>query len=226
MSSLSRIRTTLGYFFLVSYRRKILDTILSQKSHLYHGVVLDIGGRDRGSFQSPKQKVTKWIIADIVASRNPDLVLDVSQMTAVADASINCVNALELFEHVEYPRKGLQECYRVLQSDGLMLFSMPFLYPIHGDPYDFQRWTETKIQKEIVNAGFTIQEIIPMGFFFTVLSDFLRAFLQSSPPLRLLSLPFIPLLHILSSLDKLSCIYDNKKLNKYTTGYFVIAKKI
>jgi len=40
-------------------------------------VVLDIGGRNRGKFIKPKDKVEKWIFADIESKHKPDIVVDV-----------------------------------------------------------------------------------------------------------------------------------------------------
>lgn len=102
------LKKSLGYYYLASYRRKILDRLLSKHAHLYHGIVIDIGGRDRGKFRSPKDTVEKWMVADIEASRNPDIVLDVCNMHDIGKGSIDVVNALELFEHVEDPAKGLR----------------------------------------------------------------------------------------------------------------------
>lgn len=88
--------------------------------------------------------VEKWIFVDVEEKHNPDIVLDVADMGKIKDESIDVINAIELFEHVEKIQQGLKECYRVLKKDGVMILSTPFLFPIHADPYDFQRWTEEK----------------------------------------------------------------------------------
>lgn len=53
-----------------SYRRKMLDYLQDYYKYLYKGVVLDIGGRDRGKFKKPKEKVKDWIFADINPEHN------------------------------------------------------------------------------------------------------------------------------------------------------------
>lgn len=127
------------YYLGATYHRKILDKLLGKNKHYYQGVVLDIGGRDRGRFNKPKHKVEKWIFADIEERHNPDIVLDVCDMNQITSDSIDVINATEIFEHIENPEKGLEECYRVLKKDGVLMLSMPFLFPIHADPPDFQR---------------------------------------------------------------------------------------
>jgi len=114
------------YYFWASYRRKLLDKLQNKYSFLYKGIVLDIGGRDRGRFKKPKDKVEKWIFVDIESKHNPDVILDVADMNSFSNNSIDFINAIELFEHVKNIEKGLEECYRVLKKDGIMFISAPF----------------------------------------------------------------------------------------------------
>lgn len=201
-----------------SYRRKSLDKLLEENKYYYQGVVLDIGGRDRGNFKKPKNKVEKWIFADIVKEHNPDIVLDVAKMDLIASETIDVVNAIELFEHVEQIEAGLKECFRVLKRNGVMILSVPFMYPIHADPYDFQRWTENKWKKELATIGFVIEKFVITGFYFTVLADSLRVF-------NFFKL-FYPLLDLLVKLDKTNWVLNNQKLDKFHNGYFMILRKV
>jgi SAM-dependent methyltransferase len=219
------LKKEIGYYFFASNRRKLLDKLLFANQHLYHGVVLDIGGRDRGKFQSPKDKVEKWITADIEATRQPDIVLDVCDMQSIETESIDVVNALELFEHVERPEEGLQECARVLKKNGTFILSMPFLSPIHGDPSDFQRWTSHKIKKVLSTYDLHIQSMSTMGYFFTVLTDTIKVGMGSTPFIRHLRFILYPFLDMVTRLDALHSVQNHNTLNKYTTGYFVVATK-
>jgi len=169
------------YYLGATYHRKILDKLLGKNKHYYQGVVLDIGGRDRGRFNKPKHKVEKWIFADIEERHNPDIVLDVCDMNQITSDSIDVINATEIFEHIENPEKGLEECYRVLKKDGVLMLSMPFLFPIHADPSDFQRWTEQKWRKKLENLHFKIEKFEIMGMYFTVLADMQKMFIKALP---------------------------------------------
>lgn len=211
------IKETMQYYFWASYRRKMLDKLLYLNRDYYRGVVLDIGGRDRGNFKKPKDKVEKWIFADIAQEHNPDIVLDVVDMKEIESETIDVVNAIELFEHVEQIEQGIKECYRVLKKSGVMILSCPFLFPIHADPYDFQRWTDQKWKKELTAIGFSVEKFEIMGFYFTVLADALRVF-------NFFKL-FYPLLDLLVKLDKTNWVLNNPKLNKFHGGYFMILRK-
>lgn len=219
------LRDSIGYYLLSSYRRKLLDKLLFKYSYLYKGVVFDIGGRDRGKFKSPKNSVKKWIVADIEESRKPDIVLDVCNMNGIKNESIDVINALELFEHVKEPEQGLQECYRILKKNGCIIISMPFLYPIHADPCDFQRWTRQRWEQTLQTIGFKNQNIISMGGFFTILADMLKSLNMSMGLIKYFGLLFYPIIDIMVNLDKSDAVKKNQTLNRYTTGYFIIAHK-
>jgi len=214
------------YYFWASYRRRLLDKLQNKYSFLYKGIVLDIGGRDRGMFKKPKDKVEKWIFADIESKHNPDIILDVADMNMFLNNSIDYISAMELFEHVEKIEKGLEECYRVLKNDGIMLMSVPFLYPIHADPYDFQRWTIYKWRDILKEKGFIIETEEIMGNFLFVFSEYCKIFIKTLP--KILKWPaylFLPILDFLVYLDNFNFIKENNKLNKFNGGYFLIVKK-
>ena len=220
------LKKHIRYYFWATYRRKILDKLLKENKHYYKGVVLDIGGRERGKFKKPKEKVKKWIFADIEEGHKPDIILDVSNMTSIEDESVDAINATELFEHVESPEKGLRECYRILKKNGTMILSAPFLYPIHSDPYDFQRWAEDKWKQVLQEIGFSIEKFEIMGRYFTVLADMKRTCIKSMPrPLRYVFYLFCPLLDLLVKLDNLKFVQNHSKLGKFHGGYFIILRK-
>jgi len=90
---------------------------------------------------------------DLCKSRNEIIVTDIrtdlSHIDLVADAhslpfydgAFDVVIAVEVFEHLADPEKASSEIFRVLRKDGLAVVTIPFMFRIHGDPYDFQRFT-------------------------------------------------------------------------------------
>lgn len=203
-----------------------MDELQEIHKGLYTGIVLDIGGRDRGSFQKPRGQVKKWVFADIQKEHDPDIVLDVADMSTIESGSIDVVNGIELFEHVERIGDGLDECHRVLKDNGALVLSAPFLFPVHADPHDFQRWTEQKWRQELEVRGFAVERIEVMGLFFTVLCDMAKALNRSLPrPLRYLGFLSYPLLDLVVRLDRTRFVGENERLNKYHGGYFIIAHR-
>ena len=216
----------LSYYIKSSVRRKALDKLLEKHTSLYKGIVLDIGGRDRGIFKKPKQKAEKWIFADIESKHKPDIILDVANMENIKTESIDVINAIELFEHVFNINDGISECYRVLKKDGIFILSVPFLFPVHADPFDYQRWTNTKWEKQLKNIGFKVEKIEITGRFFSVMNSMLRNLVLSLPIiLRHLGYLFFPVFDLFKILDKTSLIKNHPKLGNFHDGYFIISKK-
>lgn len=215
------------YYFGTSYRRKLIDKHLNLHSWVFTGTVLDIGGRDRGKFKKPKDKVARWIFTDINPAHNPDIILDVAQMTTIESESIDVICACELFEHVEQIEKGLDECSRVLKIGGRLLISIPFLYPIHADPDDYQRWTETKWRNELTKRNFQIEIFSITGRYFTVLADQIKLFIRAMPrPIRWILLLFLPLLDGLVFLDGSRIVLQSSHLRNAHGGYFIVVVKL
>ncbi|MFC1548344.1 methyltransferase domain-containing protein [Candidatus Omnitrophota bacterium] len=220
------IKENLRYYFWATYRRKNLDVLLAKNEYHYKGVVLDVGGRDRGRFKKPKNRVEKWIFADIEEKYKPDMIVDITNMSGVETESIDVVNAIEIFEHVDDVERALSECYRVIKKNGTLMLSAPFLYPVHADPFDYERWTNDKWEKALIRAGFTIEKIEIMGRFFTVLADMNKTFVRSMPrPLKKALYFSYPILDLLTKLDDLRSVKNHPTFGRFHQGYFIVAKK-
>ncbi len=55
--------------------------------------------------------------------------------------SFDAAVASQVLEHLHSPAVALSELTRVLRTDGMMLVALPFLYPLHQTPHDYQRLT-------------------------------------------------------------------------------------
>ncbi|MFA6197917.1 MAG: methyltransferase domain-containing protein [Patescibacteria group bacterium] len=214
------------YYFWATYRRKLLDQIQNQYRTVYRGTVLDIGGRDRGNFVKPKNDVLKWIFADIDIKYAPDILLDVTDMPQIQTGSIDVVNAIELFEHVNNIEAGLRECSRVLKTGGNLILSAPFLFPVHADPFDYQRWTEEKWRMILRHSSFSVKRCVIMGTYFLVWGDMTRSLIKSLPfGLRHLGYLLFPFLDLITKFDSWPVVKNNNLLNSYHGGYFIVAEK-
>ena len=91
------IADKIKYYYWASFRRKLLDKYQEKYKLIYRGVVLDIGGRDRGKFKKPKDRVEKWIFADISPKYKPDIILDITKMDTISNDSVDVISAIEVF---------------------------------------------------------------------------------------------------------------------------------
>ena len=148
---------------ILTFRRHYLDSVLFNAN--FKGSVLDIGGKKnnkRGNFRPPLDKVDSWKYLNNDASTNPDYCCSAEDIP-IDSEQFDIVLIAEVLEHLENPSKVLQEAYRITKKSGKIIATMPFLYPIHADPYDYQRWTPEKIKLEFEKVGFTIEKNCPNG---------------------------------------------------------------
>jgi SAM-dependent methyltransferase len=129
------------------------------------GRVLDIGCADRW-VERRLPYGSEYIGLDYLATgkymyhARPDLFADASQLP-LADASVDTVVMLEVMEHLHQPREALREIARVLRPDGRLLLSMPFLYPLHDAPHDYQRLTMHGLIRDVEEAGLRVDTLTP-----------------------------------------------------------------
>lgn len=119
-----------------------------------------------------------------------DRVMDAQDIT-FDDESFDVVVAIEVFEHLSDPTQAASEVYRVLRPGGHALISVPFLFRIHGDPHDFQRFTSSGL--ETLFQQFSAVQIDGFGGRSHVISDIITTASRVLVPLRIfnhiLSLP-------------------------------------
>lgn len=120
------------------------------------GVVLDIGSADGHAREWVAN--CDYISLDYPATAvamygtRPDVFADGAALPFGA-ASIDSVLLLEVLEHVGDARAVLAEIARVLKPGGLLLLSVPFLYPLHDAPHDHRRYTAPGLEAAIRRCG-------------------------------------------------------------------------
>ncbi|MFC3813558.1 class I SAM-dependent methyltransferase [Lysobacter sp. GCM10012299] len=131
------------------------------------GKILDIGAGDR------------WIERELSAGQvyvaldypstgrdlygaRPDVFADAGALP-FADATFDGVVCLEVIEHVPDPGRVISEMARVLRPGGRAWLSMPFMYPLHDAPFDFQRYTEYGLRRDVGRAGLKVLELRKSG---------------------------------------------------------------
>lgn len=166
---MSRLRRALGAFagtplhpqWLLG-RRKCPPTISAAS-----GVVLDIGAGDRWIQRELPAEAT-YIALDYPVTglglykARPDILADATCLP-LQDACVDMVVCLEVIEHVRAPDALLAEVARVLRSGGNACVSMPFLYPVHDAPHDYQRWTKYGWLRSVENSGLEVVQVRQSG---------------------------------------------------------------
>lgn len=101
------------------------------------------------------------------------------------DGSYDAVIAIEVFEHLRDPKIASSEMYRVLRSGGTAIVTIPFMFRVHGDPHDYQRFTASGLEA-LFGGGFET-DIQPFGNRLQVISDLLTTATKFMAILRFLN---------------------------------------
>ncbi len=140
------------------------------------GLVLDLGGNrksKRGLFDIECYDAIV-IYANLSNAKSPDVVSDAAWLPfrpEIFDSAI----CSELLEHVYEPKKVILEVARTLKPGGGLMICAPFMVGIHGDPYDYGRYTDSFWRQILAEAGFTNITVQPQGSFYSVAYDMLRS---------------------------------------------------
>jgi SAM-dependent methyltransferase len=74
-------------------------------------------------------------------------------------------------EHICEPQVLFKEISRILAKDGYLILSVPFLYHLHEEPFDYYRYTPHGLKHLAKEAGLEIVSLEHYGSAFGVLVD-------------------------------------------------------
>lgn len=136
---------------------------LSHIAAVARGVVLDVGSADQWAQRALPGGCVYYALDHPAAGgydSKPDVFGDALSLPFRSE-SIDTVLLLEVLEHLPDPDRALGEIARVLHPSGRLVLSVPFLYPIHDAPFDFQRYTEFGLRNVLKRAGLVVLELQP-----------------------------------------------------------------
>jgi SAM-dependent methyltransferase len=81
-----------------------------------------------------------YVGCDFRAGPGVDRILDLHDID-LPDETAGTVISIDTLEHVEYPRRAMEEIYRILENDGIVVISSVMNFPIHSYPNDYWRFT-------------------------------------------------------------------------------------
>jgi len=130
------------------------------------GDVLDIGcaGKHLAAQLPERCTYTGLDYPDTAVSMyrtRPDVFAD-ARALPFADASFRGIILKDVLEHVRGPDAALAEISRVLADGGKLILWIPFIYPIHDAPHDFQRLTEHGLHGYLAGHGLAVLQLIPV----------------------------------------------------------------
>lgn len=154
-------RTPLHPQWLLGNRRDIRRRLRA----LPPGRILDLGCADRWVEQALPPGcdylgLDHYGTGRLMYGARPDAYADAIALP-LTDASVDAVVLLEVLEHLPAPDQALAEIARVLRPGGRLLLTMPFLYPLHDAPHDFQRYTTHGLEAALARARLRVDAVEP-----------------------------------------------------------------
>ena len=142
------------------------------------------------------------------------------------DNSFDFIVCTQVLEHTKNPEKIYKECSRVLKNNGKIFISMPFVYPEHEVPFDFQRYSKYKHQLLIKENNLTMIKITKTTGFFGTFGQLFVIFMFESIKMRASIIKTILSILIFGPIQIINLFLDFvfKKAGP-TIDYIIIAQK-
>jgi SAM-dependent methyltransferase len=143
-------------------------------------VALDIGAGQR-SYRERIRGCKLYIRMDVDSRFQCDVAGDACAIP-LQNSSCDLVLAIEVLEHIRRPWLAVPELRRVLKPTGVCILSTRFMYPLHGRPGDY--WRYSRYALELLFAEFSHTTVYPLGSRAAAVFDF---YTGGRNPLRRLS---------------------------------------
>ena len=183
-------------------------------------VMIDVGGRGKPYAKLFEGRLSRHFVLDVETGQGVDVVADARQLP-FADGSVGAVLCTQVLEHIPEPVKVTCEIHRVLRPDGLLLLAVPAIFPQHGSPGDYWRFTPQGLEWMLRRFGRVdiSAEAGTFASFFLVFNMYLFLFSSWSPPLRrLIAWTLCPVNNVLGLL-----LGSLRRGKQFASNFFVVA---
>ncbi len=157
-------------------RRSIHAFVTRMAHHVPAGTdVLDAGAGEapyRELFAHCHYVTADWPQSVHKGGRAADISASLQELP-VPSGSFDAVLCTQVLEHVDEPLAVLCELHRVLRPSGELWLTVPLVWPLHEEPYDFFRYTSYGLRHILIRAGFDPVEVEPRNGAFATLAQLL-----------------------------------------------------
>jgi len=119
---------------------KICAETLPISEPIYEFGALQVEGQEGFADLRPLFPGKKYVGADLRKGPGVDVLLDLHDIDLPSE-SVGTVLILDTLEHVEYPRKAIENAHTILKKDGIVIITSVMNFAIHDYPQDFWRFT-------------------------------------------------------------------------------------
>lgn len=210
---LNKIKILFTTRYLVRSQR--IKFIINNLAGKEFGFVIDIGA---GKVPYKKFiKCKKYIGVDIEDRGGLEdvIITDVNNGIPQVDQTVDLVLMFEVLEHIKKPQFVLTEINRILNNDGQLVMTVPFVWVLHETPNDYFRYTRYGLEYMLRVAGFSNIKIIPSNNYYYTICQLLNINLRHK-----IFYPIVFLINVFGIVFRnISKNYD------FPLGYYVISSK-
>lgn len=136
----TKIRRSLPRITKSWERQKLYELINRELKNVGDPKGLQLGAGEQPVAIADKIEAVSWVHSDVDLAFRPDMIADAVGLPFPSE-SFDVVYADQVLEHVFDMTKAIKEIQRVTRVGGIIVIGIPFMYPSHGIPYDFNRLT-------------------------------------------------------------------------------------
>lgn len=164
--------------------KRVLAFVEKALREVEYTSVLDLGCGEAPFYGIYGRKASESVLVDwdngVHSKSCVDVFCDISRRLPFDDQSFDLVLLSDVLEHILDPLSVIKEVCRVLKVGGALVMNTPFLYWLHEEPYDFNRYTEHSLRAFAEKALLTVKKIEPIGGGADVLQDVLVKLMAQS----------------------------------------------
>jgi SAM-dependent methyltransferase len=225
--------SVLGIFLNPFYfaRKAISDNIKYYADNI-NGITLDIGCGSK-----PYEKLfssTKYIGVDLEVSghnhtNSPvDIYYD-GRILPFVNGYFDSIVCFEVLEHVFNPSEFLEEANRVLKPGGSAIFTVPFIWDEHEQPFDYARYSSFGLKHLFEKNGFTVIDsrkyLYDIRLFTLLANAYIYKVIRKLIPNKISYLFILPLATVNNILGHLFFILP-KNRDLYLGNIFLLKREI
>lgn len=137
---------------------KINNESFAQNKYFIRGRVLDLGCGSSPYRADILAVADEYIGVDWPYSHHSgnhvSLFANIAKSLPFRNECIDTIVVFQVLEHIPEPELFLSDCFRVLEREGRLLLTVPFMWHIHDVPYDYYRYTRYGLEYILQKAGF------------------------------------------------------------------------
>lgn len=119
--------------------------------------VLELGtlrwGADPSHHRDRAPEGSTYVMTDVEAGRDVDVVADAHDLATFPDQSFDAVIAVSVWEHLARPWIAAQAVARVMKPGAVLYIDTHQSFPIHGYPHDYFRFSDIALALLFEDAG-------------------------------------------------------------------------